>query len=350
MKKTTLIFFAISLCIQVQAQEDLIPDTKFINGIAKSADWSRPFWADMHSTLNRAEVALGLNSPEYDFGKNGATYRPYVFANLGADFPLWTGNFSNGKFGITVTLPFMVDVWLDMFERSTAPVINVGYRFGAPEFSFIHRIQEKGVFKNYAIKFSPMKHECTHIGDELTIRRKNEGLPLTRINVSYNYTELQLTLNDSDGSRYSNHSFRAGFMLLHNFSNGWYNIMLEEGDVNKVVASKYPFETYFQYQYQTKTSKRNLQGVFSTEVRNRSKYNYPMYYTDNNENWIENAMPEFRSWSINFFVGVRYDNPDAKGYFSKIGIGIRAYNGINPYGQFRSQPVYQQLGLAIIFE
>lgn len=324
--------------------------SSFWGGLAKSAQWSRPFWADMHSTLIRAEVAMALNSPEYDWAKEGGVYRPYVFSNLGADLPIWSGNFSDGKYGLSVTLPFMIDVWLDMFERTTAPVVNTAYRFGAPEFSFIHRFNRNKGIKNYVIKFSPMKHECTHIGDELTIMRKNEGLPLTRINVSYNYAELAFTLNDPDGSRNRNHAMRMGLLLLHNFSQGWYSIMPEEGDVSVVVPSKYPIEAYIQYQYQSNTSRRNFQGIFSLEVRNRSKYGYPQYYIDNTEQWVENKMPEYRSWSVNAFAGVRYSNPNAKGYFSKIGLGMRAYHGINPYGQFRSQPTYQQLGLALIFE
>lgn len=327
------------------AQESL---TSFREGLARMPAWQRPFWADMHSTLIRGEMAMALNSPEYDFGKNGGVYRPYVFSNLGADLPVWSGDFLGKNMSIAVTLPFMIDVWMDFFERSTAPVINTSYRFGGPEFSFIHRLSRRNV-KNYVIKFTPLKHECTHIGDELTIFRKNAGLPLTRINVSYNYMELVFTVNDPECSLTSNHGFRAGFMLLLDFNNGWYNIMEEEGDRSKVVPSKSPYEFYFQYQYQSNTSRRGLQGIFSFEVRNRVKYGYPSYYTDKDENWIENKIPEYRNFTFNAFVGIRYNNPKG-GYLSRIGLGIRGYHGINPYGQFRSQSVYNQLGIALIFE
>ena len=345
MKKIILLFI---LCLPVAFLQAQVPNTSFREGLAKLPAWHKPFWADMHSTLIRAEMAMALNSPEYDFGNNGGVYRPYVFSNLGADLPLWSGNFKDNEMGFSVTLPFMIDVWMDFFERSTAPVVNTSYRFGGPEFSFIHRLN-KGFFRNYVIRFTPMKHECTHIGDELTIFRKNAGLPLTRINVSYNYAELTFTLNDPENSTKSNHSFRFGFMLLHNFSNGWYNIMKEEGDESKVVPSKSPYEFYLQYQYQTNTSKKNLQGIVSLEVRNRVKYGYPSYYTDKDENWIENDIPEFRAFTFNAFAGIRYNNPKG-GYLSKIGLGLRAYQGINPYGQFRSQTVFNQLGLALIFE
>lgn len=345
MRKSILLYILLLLSGILNAQSH---KTSFKDGFAKLPSWHKPFWADMHSTLIRAEAAIALNSPEYDFGNNGSIYRPYIFSNLGADLPLWSGNFRNNKMGVGITLPFMIDVWMDFFERSTAPVINTSYRFGGPEFSFIHRFN-KGFFKNYVIRFTPIKHECTHIGDELTIFRKNAGLPLTRINVSYNYSELILTINDPENSVKSNHSFRLGFMLLHNFNNGWYNIMKEEGDESKVVPSKSPYEFYLQYQYQTKTGKNNFQGIVSFEIRNRVKYSYPSYYTDKNENWIENKIPEYRSFTFNAFAGIRYIN-SRQGYLSRIGIGIRGYQGINPYGQFRSQTVFNQLGLALIFE
>ncbi len=58
---------------------------------------------------------------------------------------------------------------------------------------------------------------------------------------------------------------------------------------------------------------------------------------------------EQRALCINTFAGVRYHNPNVFGGY-KIGVGFRAYFGINPYGQFRSTPIYQQFGLALIFE
>ncbi len=323
--------------------------TTFMEGLIDYPVWNRPFWADMHSTIGRAEVSWATNSMEYDWGKNGGAYRPHVFSNVGVDFPIWNGAFSKEEYGLSVTIPLFVDVWMDFFERSTAPVVNTAYRFGAPEFAFIHRIG-RGFFKNYTVKFSPMKHECTHIGDELTIMRINEGLPITRVNVSYNYTELALTLNDPDGSLRSNHGFRTGLLLLHNFHGGWYNMMDVEGDCTKLTTSKSPYELYFQYQYQTNENRNHFQGVASIELRNRVKYAYPSYDTDKEGTWIETITPEKRIWTVNAFLGFRYCHPKRNGYFSKVGIGLRAYHGINPYGQFRSQQDFSQFGVALIYE
>ncbi len=355
-----LFLIGILLTIAVKAENTndtiVVENTKFWDGVASMANWNRPLWADMHSTLFRAEVSWAVNSSEYDWGEKGDTYRPYVFSNLGVDLPVWSGNFSNGKYGFNVSMPFMIDIWLDMFERITAPVINTGYRFGAFDFGFIHRLDNPwhGI-KNYAIKLSPMKHECTHLGDELTIKRLNDSLEITRVNVSYNYAELVLTINDPDGSLKKNHCFRFGFMLLHNFKGGWYNILPEEGDVEIVTPTDHPYEFYLQYQYQTNTRK-NFQGIASFELRNRPRYNYPFHYTKDDSDWFKDYYPNDEdfwgksTWTINGFLGVRFNNPKSKAYFSKIGAGLRGYMGINPYGQFRSVPMYNQWGFALIFE
>jgi hypothetical protein len=360
--KNFLLLFCMVCALSIYA-EDIPPEeensgaTVFWRGLARPSDWGRPFWADIHSTLVRAEVAYADNSPEYDWARTGDEYRPFVFANLGADLPLWSGDFSDARFGLRVTLPFMIDVWLDMFEHTTAPVINTGYRFGA-EIGFIHRLASPialvpkwGItIYNYTIKFSPFKHESTHIGDELTIYRKNDGLKITRVNVTYNYSELALTLNDPENVRRINHSFRAGLLILFNFSKGWYDILPQEADTTIVEPSQLPIEFYGQYQFQSNMFGRGLQFIASVELRVRERYKYPFSYSDH----LNDLYPEWNdnkniNLCANMFAGIRFNNPHSN-YFSKIGIGIHYYTGMNPYGQFRSQMVYNQWGIALIFE
>ncbi len=345
---TLSIFFHTTLLAQ-----DSIPNhTSFVKGLFDFGTWAKPFWADMHSTITRGEVAYALNSAEYNYGKKKGVYRPYVFTNLGIDIPFWAGDFQNKKFGLSLSLPFAIDVWLDMFERVTAPVINVDYRFGIPDINFIHRFERpRWGIRNYAFKFSLFKHECTHIGDELTISRISKGFPITRVNVSYNFSEVVFTLNDPDGSEHQRHSFRYGVLILLNPKAGFYSIQPNEGDVTLVIPSKYPWETYLQYQYQSKTFRSRLQIITSIEIRMRSKYGYPFYY-DSSENAVEFAnkvKDEFRLPNFNVFIGVRYNNVKVMKYRT-IGVGLRGYSGINPYGQFRSMPIFQQFGIAVMVE
>jgi hypothetical protein len=322
------------------------------------SDWFRPFWSDMHSTITSTEFAWANNTKEYGFSiepNNIDSYsKIFSFSNIGWDIPLATCNFGNGKFGLGLTLPLLVDVWVDYFETTTSPVINASYRMGMPELVFIHRLDEPlWIIRNYAIKLTPFKHESTHLGDELTIYRKDANLPLTRVNVSYNYFECGLTINDPDGTTASNHSLRFSFMRLLDPKKGWYNVLPFEGDTSLV---KYPTsnnEFYIQYQYQTATDKKfHLQYIISAERRYRVKYDYPFLYGNLStfEKGYWKILEDIFSYlNLNIAAGIRYNNPAVlKDY--KIGLSAKYYNGINPYGQFRAIPFFSKIGIALLFE
>ena len=325
-------------------------------GFVKPASFGKPFWADMRSTLIRAEIAYATGSPDYDWAGVNKSFRPFVFTNLGVDIPIWSDNFSDGKFGLSFTLPFMVDLWLDRFDGDgiqTDAVINTSYRFGMIETGFIYRLNSPLLdlpyfsIYNWAVKFSFFKHESTHIGDELAILRKDLNLPITRIDVASNYAELIFILNDPDGYTRLNHGFKFGFLLLHNFKRGWYKVYETEAQADLVEPSKVPFELYIQYQFQSPLFWQKFQIIASIEYRLRERYRYPFSYSETTSDITYNETNLVNCF--NFFAGIRLDNKK-NNYFSKIGMGIRYYTGINPYGQFRSMPYFNQLGFAIIFE
>jgi hypothetical protein len=136
-------------------------------------------------------------------------------------------------------------------------------------------------------------------------------------------------------------------LLLHNFKRGWYKIYDSEVQANVAERSRIPFELYVQYQYQSGLFSRGFQIIASAEYRLRERYKYPFSYSgamSDNVNKESNLVNCF-----NFFTGIRYDN-QKNNYFSKIGLGIRYYIGLNPYGQFRSMPYYNQFGIALMFE
>jgi hypothetical protein len=153
------------------------------------------------------------------------------------------------------------------------------------------------------------------------------------------YSELVFTISDPDNTPRLNHSFKMGLMLLHDFETGWYTMRSEEGDTNLIEPSKLPCEFYFQYQFQTNTSSRGFQGIASAELRFQERYRYPL--PDSGSGF---------SPALNLYAGLRYSRPDSKNYFSKIGIAFRYYVGINPHGQFRALPYYQQWGLVLLLE
>jgi hypothetical protein len=271
---------------------------------------------------------------------------------LGTDLPLFRCSFANKKYNLGLTLPFFIETWVDYFEETTSPVINTAYRMGSPEIIFLHMLDKPllGFLKNYSIKISPFKHESTHLGDELTLFRKNKEMPIVRINVSYNYYELGLTINDPIETLESNHSLRFSFIHLLNKKKGWYNVSSFEGDIDLVEYPTINYEWYAQYQYQTPVF-FYLQGIFSAEYRMRVRYNYPYQYLDSTF-----ETPEFKVaediWSklnLNLVAGIRYNNPAIMQDY-KVGLAIKFYNGINPYGQFRSIPFFSKAGLCLIFE
>jgi len=345
--KLLLFLFASALC---PAQE---ANGGFWKGVGRVASFGKPFWADMHSTLIRAEISYATNSPDYDWGEINSAFRPYVFANLGADIPIWSDNFTEKKYGLSVTLPFMIDLWFDRFELLTSPIINTAYRVGAFDTCFIYRLDTPpAVFPiyNWAVKLSVFKHESTHIGDELAIFRKAINLPVTRVDVAYNYAELIFTVNDPDGQTRRNHGFKAGVLFNYEYKKGWYEVMDYEAQADLVERSRFPFEFYMQYQYQSALFSRGFQIIASVEYRLREQYRYPFFHSDTMDDSPQNNTNGLNLANcFNVFAGIRYDNQQSN-YFSKIGIGLRYYYGINPYGQFRSMPNYHQFGLAVIFE
>jgi hypothetical protein len=359
-----LIFLFIITSALCPAQE--VSGGRFGDGVMKMASFGKPFWADMYSTATWVEVAYATNSPYYDWGEFDTDYRFYIFANLGVDIPLWSGNFSDGKYGLSFTLPFMMELWYDRFEPETSPIVDTSYRFSAFDACFIYRLDEPvPVFQkkeeskvpeflrfniyNWALKLSLLRHESTHIGDELTIFIVDHGFPIKRIDVLRNYAELVFTLNDPDGRPGVNNGFKFGFLFNYNyFKNGWYNVFETEADTSLVQLAEFPFELYLQYQYQSPFFSRNFQVIASAEYRLRERHKYPFAYSGSMKGSYQDNPPNFVN-CFNVYAGIRHDT-QRNNYFSKIGIGARYYYGLNPYGQYRSMPRYRQIGIMAIFE
>ncbi|MCF0174897.1 MAG: hypothetical protein HUJ98_00115 [Bacteroidaceae bacterium] len=310
--------------------------------------YGKSFYSDMHPNFFRFDVSAHSNNPEYDFAKTGKAYRSQTLCVMGADLPIWTGNFADNRFSLSVTLALSTNIWLDLFEKKTAPVVNTDYRISLPTATFIHRLNA-GFAKNYSIAWSPMKHESTHLGDEMQIQRMDEGRAIRRVNVSSNYTELVFTLNDPEERYDQNHSFRLGLMLLWDPSNGWYTIKEDAGDGPAALGHKRisPWEAFFQYQYQSPASKAGIQGIASVEIRNRAVYGYDLSLNDPT---LDTAPGDSRNFTFNVFAGARFTLRERDGYFSRMLLGLRAYYGNCPYGMFRNLRGYNQFGLCIMFQ
>ncbi len=342
----------IFLCCRPASAQDTTLVYK--SGWGTPATFCRPFLADVNSTITSAGFGINANSREYDISTDRVEkYKLTVVTNLGVSIPVYTYNFKQDRFGLAVSTPLHFQTWIDIFEPTTAPVLNTDYNFALIEMKFIQRFQNRW-FRNYAVKFIPFYHQSTHLGDELTIYRMEQEISLTRVNVSYNYWELSLWLNEAERKYGKNHSLRLAVMGLLKPNAGWYSVRPQEvrdGDVKLVVEADRPLEFYLQYQLQTgkhRLSNDRWQNVFSVELRNRVKYNYPEYNNESGQ-WVGKVgTGGSGSWGLNMYYGWRLI-PDVIPYNS-LGFGIQAYYGVNPHGQFRNQTDYWYVGATMVFE
>ena len=319
------------------------------NGWFTYAPYGKSLLSDVHPNFVRFEMVGNTNHQAYDFTHSGKGFRPSTQGCFGMDLPLWNGNFGADKrVGLSFTLSASAYLWMDLFESQTSPVLNTDYRIGMPTHTFIHRLNRK-FLKNYSIAWSPFKHESTHVGDEIQIQRVEAGYAIRRVNVSYNYTELVFTLNEPEDRSVQCHTFRAGLMLLWSPEEGWYSIKESAGDGPSSMAHARlsPVEAYFQYQYQTPTSRHGFQGIVSAEIRNRVVYGYDLTAKEDDE---DSGSSDYRRFTYNLFLGMRYNIPGYDGYFSRFALGVRLYHGNCPFGHFRSIDNFSQVGVAFVFQ
>lgn len=344
MKRRYVIVILCILCAHSFAQES----TSFREGLFKYAPFGHSFLSDMHPDFVRLDVQWHTNRPSFDWGQTGLSRRMTTATVMGMKLPIWQGNIHSRDFALSITMPLSANIWLDLSEPVTAPVVDTDYRIAAFTICFLHRLSNRFVH-NYSVSWNPFKHESTHIGDELALQHSDMGFPLRRVNVSYNYTELTFTLNEAEERLAQNHSFRFGLMLLLQPRKGWYFIDKTDGDATVARPVMSPWEMYLQYQYQSPTSRHGFQGVASLEVRNRVAYGYPDYALREG-GLLRTDYTERRVFTYNAFVGVRLNTLNYDGYFSRFALGVRLYHGNCPWGQFRNITNYNQAGICLIME
>lgn len=327
----------------------------FGRGLFRYAQFGHSLYADVHPNFPRMDIPYCTNHPAYDYGGHDAAYRWQTQGLFGLSLPIWSGNLVDSTYALCVNMHLSANLWMDFFDHSTSPIVDTDYRIGMPTVTFLHRL--KGRFAhNYSIAWSPFKHESTHIGDELQIRLMDLNRAIRRVNVSYNYTEFVFTLNEAEDRFAENHCFRLGLMLL--WHGGWFNMDPDAGDVSLLdpngmagvpYGKRNPWEVYVQYQYQSPSSRHGFQGIASVEIRNRECYGYDLTAVNGQLSEIS-FQKEKRVFTYNVFIGARYNTPEYDGPFSRIALGVRAYHGNCPFGQFRSIDNYSQIGVCLLFE
>lgn len=328
--------------------------TDLLDGIFAGGTYGRAFISELHGTHTRIELGYNRSYNEFNIETTSSRFdRPVVEAHLGTLIPLYAIDFgaplasTRSPWGISLALPVSVHVLEDMFEHITAPVINTDYRFGSPKLAAIRRFDGDGFVKNLSVSWLPIFHECTHLGDEITIYRIDAGVPITRINVSYEYTELQFTLNDPSDTDGTLHSLRGGVLArISNRGYGWFDARegVEMAPGTVIEPSTHRFEYYLEYEFRRTSgflaSPRAVNFV-SLEVGSRVRYGYPIYKSVDGA-WIAQPVTEQMAFTFNGYLGWKFPTAAAVAAHRSDGVGVsfHFYRGPNPYGQLRNYPSY----------
>lgn len=337
MTKLTIVCLCLHLAFAAQAQRRL--------RLFKTADFGKYFVSEMHSPLNKIEIGVGQNYPEYDVSDDNKAYKVFQNTHLGLQIPVVLSKETRSGIQWAASIPVSIHVWWDIFESTTSPILDTDYRFSAMHFNLIKRFSDNAPIRNVSLMVSPYSHESTHIGDELTLYRTQTELGLKRVNVSYEYAEFSVTLNDPDKEETTTQSWRAGLMYRLNGDDGWYSIRPAEGDTTLVRAVSRKWEAYLQYnliRVNGFLASTKVNNVLSLEIRNRVRYGYPLFVREANE-WSALTIDEGSLWSFNAYYGWRVHHGEG----IPVGFYLHAYVGGNPYGQFRNIPRHANVGFSI---
>jgi hypothetical protein len=300
----------------------------------ENPEFGNPFVSDIRSPMIKMELVT-LNKLDGNYYLNDFSNRPFIETHLGADIPLVAYHNSDNDFSWKLNADIASIVLVDMFEKSTAPVINNDYFFGF-SFSLLKRLKHNQL-KNVGLQLVPIFHESTHLGDEFVMHGQALVPDFKRINISSEAWEFAFVLNDPDTIQSNLLSLKAGMHGLWFPSDGYYGLdSLEIGGAEVPMSSK-QFEYFVQMNYQQTEgvlcSKRWMQEI-SVEARNRVKFAY------------DYESQEERLWSVNLYLGYRHLLKNRK---SSLGFYVRYYYGINPHGQMRNTADFQSIGYSIVY-
>jgi len=295
----------------------------------------KPFLSEIRSTTIKAELAR-INQLDENYYVSDYTSRPFVEVHLGYELPVYylVNRHHDFKFSASGYLGSVL--LIDMFEKTTSPVINTDYFFGLKA-AAIKYTGHPGI-RNIGLKVVPVSHESTHLGDEFSIHGYHDLPGFQRINVSYEAWEIAAVINDPDTIRSNLISAKMGFQGLWNPAGGYYNTDSLETKGAQIPLSENNYAWYVQLNWQRTEGflcSDKWMNVLSMEVNNSLKFSY------------DEVSNESRIWSVNLYVGWKYLAEKSNRH---VGFFFRYYAGIMPYGQFRNNAGYRYAGLSIVYQ
>jgi hypothetical protein len=279
------------------------------------------------------DISVGTELPIVGFTTKKGTESP-------------TGVAAHG-FGLGVWFPLSFHMIEDMGKDPSNPILNTDYRFGGLVKAQWGLPDDTRWWSSAHVgaKFQ-LGHESTHIGDEFTLGAlRVHSTTFQRVNVSYEYYDAAGSFEPNLGrdGRYQL-KFRAGNIWLWRPRDGWYSPELLQPFGQFISASKRNHEPYGQFELYRQPEGR-LGLIVSADFRNRTIYQYVLAPDATRTNSDEPS-----EFSTNIMVGLRQVR-SGSGAFGKLvpTYYLRAYHGVNPNGQFRSQSGYTEFGVGVHF-
>jgi hypothetical protein len=237
-----------------------------------------------------------------------------------------------GAWGFGFWLPVSFHTVGDLREPFK-PIVNTDYRFGVA-FKVAHGLRHH---PNDRLAFNlHVGHESSHVGDEFLLSALKEyGDAFARIDVTYEFVEAGFSWDRVLGAHQTHQvTLRAGGLHAVDYVGqpGFYTAVTSSG--RPITLSRRHFEPGFGFEYFYSGS-RQVGFFASLDVRDRTVYDYERATRDEDEH---------SEWSYSVVWGLRPLQNPRRG---KPELVARAYYGVNPNGQFRSQPRYWLVGFGL---
>lgn len=266
--------------------------------------------------------------------------------------------------GLEFVIPVSFHMLWDVTDRSF-PIINNDYRFGVTG-RFTRGISLRSRRESVAgwarepadhllgVKLQ-VGHESSHLGDEITVAAMARRDPaFERMNPSFEFIDAAVGLMRIRRLERSSGSGQPLFALSRSSVRGGlvYRVSILSGEQTFYTAdplsvqrdvrlSRRRAEPYVQFETEGPSRfLRRRDSFLSVDLRRKIVYDYHK---------ASDAAKEDTRWSVNALLGTR---TRAKGapLPGNVGVYLRGYYGVNPHGQFRSDPDFWMVGLGILID
>ena len=213
------------------------------------------------------------------------------------------------------------------YDHGSSPVLNQDYRFAG-----VIKAAKAVTPRDLISMKVQVGHESTHLGDEFVIRAIDfYGDAFLRVNVSYEYVEYGANWDHFLGAR-RQHSISVRASAVQTLGEGgFYSSRALTGQF--LYPSAVNVEPGVGVEYLPQGSS-GWRPFVSYDGRLRTIFNYQKTSADERED---------RQFSSSLVVGLR-----AMKWKGMPNFIARAYYGVNPHGQFRSQSDYWTLQLGVL--